>query len=281
MNLHDAIEKYIKLRIIGLGSGIMMARRIRQHLHKLGNPDLELLTEEGIKVWMQDIAKQHPVAANNALKDLRSVLNKMGQLGEYKGNNPAMQVKKIRVRHRTQVVPHEAVPALMQSIEAEESEVFRLYFLWLICTACRRSEALNVRWTDVDLVSGIWTMPVTKNGKPHRLPLPQVLVDRLRALPQTNLYIFSYQFHRPYSIQSVWQAWDRIRTRAGLTHIRIHDLRRTKATRLAEQGISVHLLKYLLNHASLQTTTIYVGNVHSCEQVREALEDDAKALVGV
>jgi integrase len=48
---------------------------------------------------------------------------------------------------------------------------------------------------------------------------------------------------------------DRARPATGLKDFRIHDLRRTAATRMAELGISPHTISLVLNHASVPRPT--------------------------
>jgi site-specific recombinase XerD len=46
--------------------------------------------------------------------------------------------------------------------------------------------------------------------------------------------------------------WERIRRRAGLPGVRVHDLRHTYASFLVNQGISLFVVQGLLGHASTQ-----------------------------
>ncbi len=74
------------------------------------------------------------------------------------------------------------------------------------------------------------------------------------------------------------KAWSRIRNRAGLADVRIHDLRRTNGSWLAAQGASLPLIGRVLNHSNPTTTAIYARL--DLEPIREALERNAKLMFG-
>lgn len=59
---------------------------------------------------------------------------------------------------------------------------------FMLLTLARRHEVATARWGDIDLGECRWTIPVTKNGKPHVVPLSRQAVDLLRArLPKDDL----------------------------------------------------------------------------------------------
>jgi site-specific recombinase XerD len=55
----------------------------------------------------------------------------------------------------------------------------------------------------------------------------------------------------------VWYAWDSARKRAGLAHVRIHDLRHSFASFLVNSGRSLYEVQRLLGHAHIKTTQRY------------------------
>jgi integrase len=73
-------------------------------------------------------------------------------------------------------------------------------------------------------------------------------------------------------------AWYRIRERASVSDVRIHDLRRTLGSWLAVQGFSLPLIGRALNHRSVSTTQIYARL--DLDPVRTALERNAKLMFG-
>lgn len=65
----------------------------------------------------------------------------------------------------------------------------------------------------------------------------------------------------------------------GIGDVRLHDLRRTVGSWLAQAGNSLHLIGKVLNHSSTTTTAIYAR--FGQDQVRQALEDHSKRILGV
>jgi integrase len=104
---------------------------------------------------------------------------------------------------------------------------------FLLMTGARRSEALKLKWSQVDLEVQTALLPETKNGRARKLPLRMTLVQMLRALPRTSDLVF------PISVDGLRKAWARICTMAKLTEdheLRIHDLRHEAISRVAEAG---------------------------------------------
>ena len=102
----------------------------------------------------------------------------------------------------------------------------------------------------------------------------------LRQLPrqQDNPYIFPGR-ENGRNLVNIDKAWRRIRTEAGVPDVRLHDLRRTVGSWLAQSGNSLHLIGRVLNHRTPSTTQIYArfGN----DQVRDALESYGQQLMGI
>jgi integrase len=78
---------------------------------------------------------------------------------------------------------------------------------------------------------------------------------------------------------NIAKAWTRIRSRAGLTDVRIHDLRRTLGSWLAGSGASLLLIGHALNHTQVSTTAIYARM--NLDPVRTALEGNAERMLAL
>jgi integrase len=71
-------------------------------------------------------------------------------------------------------------------------------------------------------------------------------------------------------IADIKDYWARIRERAGLQDVRIHDLRRTCGTKMAEAGVPLHTISTVLNHSDSEVTKVYARIADNVQ--REALE---------
>jgi integrase len=124
----------------------------------------------------------------------------------------------------------------------------------LILFGARRNEVGGLCASECDLDRALWTLPAkrAKNNRKHTLPLPALAVEIIRSVPQvvgrdalfgarTDKGFTSWADHK--------QALDR-RLGDQVRPFRLHDLRRTFCTRLAELGAMPHIIEAAVNHQS-------------------------------
>jgi len=123
---------------------------------------------------------------------------------------------------------------------------------FLILTGVRREEAGGASWGEIDLDARQWAIPAarTKNKRAHVVPLSVGAVEVLKLIPAFagGDYVFGLAGRGPFKgWSSAKRALDQ---RAGVEGWRLHDLRRTMATRLADLGVAPHIVEACLNHQS-------------------------------
>lgn len=121
----------------------------------------------------------------------------------------------------------------------------------LMLTGQRRAEVSGMRWSEIDFETSTWTLPANrvKNATLHVVPLSEAVVDILPATPRflKSDYVFTTTGQSP--ISGFGRAKDRIDEHAQLSEPwRLHDLRRTMATKMAELRIPPHIIEAVLNH---------------------------------
>jgi len=128
---------------------------------------------------------------------------------------------------------------------------------FLILTGARKSEASQARWENINLQTGVWTVPLSKSGKPRYIPLSQAAIELLeKRRVNGNEYVFpSPKTGRP--LIHLYYPWDKIRKQAGISDVRIHDLRHNFASLLVNHGRSLYEVQKLLGHADISTTQRY------------------------
>jgi integrase len=127
----------------------------------------------------------------------------------------------------------------------------RPFLLLCVETGMRRGELLSVRWTDVDLRQHTMRVLKTKNGHPRTIPLTPLAAETLRLLQRTDEQVF------PVSPGAVRLAWERLRRRAGLQDLRLHDLRHEAVSRFFEYGLSVPEVALISGHRDLRMLDRY------------------------
>jgi len=227
------------------------------------------------------IGKAAPYEANRVL----ALLSKMFELASRWGfvprdfPNPAHGIDRFKEHKRDRWVNPEELPRLAQAIESEPNIYVRMA-LWLyLLTGVRKGELLSAKWTDIDWQRQELRLSETKAGRVHYVPLSTPAMAILRDLPrlESNPYILPGHIHgRP--LVNINLPWTRIRKLAGVEDVRLHDLRRTVGSWLAQSGNSLHLIGRVLNHSNQSTTAIYArfGQDH----VRQALEEHAARVMG-
>ena len=145
---------------------------------------------------------------------------------------------------------------LMQSIK-ESKNIHLCYIIpLLMLTGARRGEVLSAKWKEIDFTNNIWTIPLSKNGKKRHIPLSPSLLSLLNEIPRKSVYLFpSPKTNKPYN--NIHGAWDSARKRAGLSDVRLHDLRHSFASALVNAGRSLYEVQTLLGHSSLKMTQRY------------------------
>jgi integrase len=216
------------------------------------------LTRQVVIQWFHEIGRHSTSQANRSLSLLRTMFKRAEEWGLWNGENPACRIKWFPRHSRSRFVQPEEMPRLLESVAGEPLPI-QAYFLTCLLTGCRGGEARVMRWCDLNLSQGIWSKPTTKTGKPHIVPLSPALVQMLKTLPQRGAWVFigprCDEAPLKKGICHVW--WGRIRTRAGLPDVTIHDLRRTCASWLAISGENLAVIARVLNHTTLANTAIY------------------------
>lgn len=228
-----------------------------------------------------EIGKEKPVSANRVLSLLSKMFNEAQNWGylEEGASNPAQGIKRFTEVSRDRFVSREEMPRLAKAINSRDLFTRSLIWLYLL-TGLRRQELLGLKWDDVDFAEARLKIGLTKRGNAHHLPLSPPSIKILASLPHLygNPHVFPGVREGDHR-RDFRRQWDLIKKEAEIEDLRIHDLRRTVGSYLAQQGQSLALIGSVLNHANPKTTQIYAR--FSDQPVRKALEDHGRILEGV
>lgn len=215
-----------------------------------------------------------PYQANRTL----GVLSKLFNLAEVwdvrsDGSNPCRHVEKYKEEKRERFLSGAELARLGRILtEAEqtgaESPSVIAALRLLLLTGCRLGEIQTLKW---DYVQGsVLLLPDSKTGA-KSVAIGQAVLDVLARIPQQpgNSYVITGK--RPGShLTDLERPWRRIRTRAALPDVRIHDLRHSFASSAVGLGVSLPMIGKLLGHNQVQTTARYAHLAH--EPVRSAAD---------
>jgi integrase len=129
----------------------------------------------------------------------------------------------------------------------------------LMLTGARLREILNLRWDEVDLDRGVLRLPDSKTGKKN-VYLPTAAVDIIKGLTKLGGYVIAGESagtkkEKPRS--DLKRPWATICKRAGVSGVRIHDLRHTFASTGVGDQMGLPVIGTLLGHADPSTTARY------------------------
>lgn len=240
------------------------------------------------------IAPYKPKPATQATKDrylafLRSLFRAAVNDWKWIGKSPTIKVrqkKEIRVRWLTK----EEATTLIQCMP----DVMKPVVMFALATGLRRSNILNLEWTQIDLQRKVaWIHPEdTKGGKAIGVALNETACRVLRmqiGKHQQYVFVHTEAWHRADGspTEKVRKmrvddntAWSTGLRRAGITNFRFHDLRHTWASWLVQAGVPLTALQEMGGWESIEMVQRYahLAPNHLVEHARRI--DEAMGING-
>lgn len=192
------------------------------------------------------------VSAGTVIRELAyfsSIINHARREWDININNPALLVRKPpSPQGRNRILSHEEEVKLLQACEpkANRNIYTRPFIILALETAMRRGELLSLRWDNIDYSKRTAYLQLTKNGDSRTVPLSIRAIETLEALP-----ISIDGRVLPINFAALENNFKRARERVNLKGLRIHDLRHTAVTRLAEKLPNLIELSAVSGHRSL------------------------------
>ena len=199
--------------------------------------------------------------ANRLLQLLKRVLN-VAQMLDYCERNPCRGIRMHAEQNiRTRTLAGSELKRFLAALETESNRVAADFFLFALATGARREECLQLSRSELFLEEGVWRLPSgrAKSGKSRVIPLNAIALQVLerRLAESTSQYVFPGKLGG--HLVSPEKAWKRVLQKSGLNDLKIHDLRRSAATLILNDGGSMTQAGNLLGHApgSALTATRY------------------------
>lgn len=261
-----------------------------QHLEKRGKRVLD--NENNFKRWFakKNLAKKkandfsHEDAArlHSSMEETPGSANRAVQLGRAMFNfgiktrfisrtdNPFGGVSLYRENERDRVLSDKEAAKLLTALEAipaihSRERTLRDFLLLSLLTGARKSNVMTMRWDEIDLKEGTWSIPAekTKTQRAQLIPLGEmeneVLTEREQLLKDSGVieddcpWVFPGKGAAGHMIDP-GNAWETLREQLGMSDLWIHDLRRSLASSMANTGADVSIVRAALNHTDTRTT---------------------------
>ncbi|KAF2991183.1 site-specific integrase [Methylocystis sp. MJC1] len=262
-----------------LGTLEDVRRYLRRHWEPLAELPISKVTRATVAARLAIIEQENGrYAANRA----RAALSRLYSWAIEEGltdANPVVGTRKpANETARDRVLTDEELRLVWRHAgEGDYGSIVRL----LIITGQRREEVAAMTWGEVDLVGATWRIggDRTKNARSHDVPLPFQAIAILRAIARRDgrALVFGSR-EGPFSGWSKAKASLDVRIKGELGRAlppwRLHDVRRTVATRLADLGVLPHVVEAVLNHISghkAGVAGVYNRSIYAAEK-REALK---------
>ncbi len=247
-----------------------------------GHRTVRSITRDEISALHQEIGERAPYEANRTLAQLSKMFELAKTWGYLDENlaNPARRIQKFKEKKRDRWVTPEELPKLAMKID-EESNVYVRAALWLyLLTGVRKSELLAAKWEHVDFHRRELYLPDTKAGRDYYVSLNAEAIAILEDVPRLegNPYILPGK-KEGHHLVNISKPWGRVRKEAGIEDVRLHDLRRTVGSWLAQDGNSLPIIQKALNHSTITATMVYARMAE--DPVRKALDEHGKKVMTV
>ena len=180
--------------------------------------------------------------------------------------NPAGKIKRLNELSRLKTMDGSDINKL---IAGATNKLTMDLITFLVYTGCRKGEALNLKWDDVDLKNDIIAIKATKTKYDRYIPISKPLKAILSGIEKKDsLYVFNKNGAKLTDFKHSFHTACR---NAGLKDLRIHDLRHVFASKMVMGGTSLYITGELLGHRTTQMTKRYSHLVP--ETLKKAVDD--------
>jgi integrase len=231
------------------------------------------ITRKEVIALVDAIGERAPIHANRVAALVSSIFN-FALDKEILTASPALRIPlpgKEKARER--VLSADEVRRVWVALDGEPATIAAIFRLALL-TAQRKGEIAGMRWDELDLEGGWWTLPGerTKAGRAHRVPLVPVAVEIIKAIQggrHDPAFVFrGNRIGQP--VRNLDNALKRVRQSSGV-NFWLHDLRRTAATEMGRLGVPQIVIGRILNQTDGSVTARHYALYEHDAEKREAL----------
>ena len=222
---------------------------------EFGDLRLNQITRQHIQTFHTRLSNEGLAAAtsNHYLKLLKHSLN-LAIDWDMLETNPASRIPLFQELNAIEnLLSDEQLARLMMVLKTDENRMVCMIAIFLLSTGVRLNEALQAKWSQVDQKNRVWRIPASnsKSKRTRAVPLNDSALDVLNQLTTRDRYenlFVNFQTQLPYT--TISKVWGRLRTKASLPHLRIHDLRHQFASFLVNSGQTLFMVQQILGHSS-------------------------------
>jgi integrase len=278
--------------------GSLVERWADKGVRDIDEHDVWSVIDEARRLGVPGIVPRTPGISDARPRALAAALSSMFgwlHLHRYVGHNPCANLHRpAGPKKRERVLSNDEIRWFWAATDAVGSP-FTSIFQLLLLLGARLNEIARMTSSELHEVGVVWQLggERTKNRRPHTVPLPPLARQIIASLPRQPGFLFGTNG------RSAPSGWGRAKRRldaamvdaareergpeAAIPPWRLHDLRRTAVTGMAELGIAPHVVERVVNHVSgHQAGVAGVYNKSELMPERtEALERWARHVAGL
>ena len=252
-----------------------------QLLPVFGDMPLDRIRQKDVNCWFEIYSTTAPGGANKALEVMCQILNHAKVHGHLE-TNPAGKIRHNPGCRLTRFLSRDEINRLHEELDscvaerpsrAAQADIIRLLFY----TGCRSGEIRNLKWDEVG--DNTLDLGDSKTG-PRRAYLNSEARAIIKRQPGTdNSYVFPSPHDPSRPLAETLSLWYRVRKRAGIEDVRLHDLRHSFASWAVMRGVPLPTVARLLGHRQVSMTLRY-AHVHD-KEVEAAAERVGRIITNI
>lgn len=257
MKFSEAIKKVYDERWKNNKDGLKSYRTMELVMNLIGDLQISKIDDDIVAhlVLMMEGKGNKPATINRSLAGIKTVLKYHKQPWEH------IKLKK-ESKGRIRVVSREEESTIVTLLRDTDHGRRRSYFPEvadlvevLVDTGCRLSEALDLRYENVNFETNLLSIWINKGDKPRSIPM----TGRVGTILKTRRI---NEASKPFTIgrDQAENAWTWVRKTMGYSDDKefvMHALRHTCASRLVNRGVDLFVVKEYLGHSTIQVTERY------------------------
>ncbi|PXX09501.1 site-specific recombinase XerD [Nitrosomonas ureae] len=227
-----------------------------------GHKRLNEITRQQIQLFHTALMHEGLAAAtcNHHIKLLKHALN-LAIDWEMLQTNPASRIPLFHEDNKVEnyLEQHE-LERLLNVLRTDDNRSVCFIAMFLLSTAARLNEVLRATWSQIDQHTRVWRIPASnsKSKRVRAVPLNDSAIEVLSQLDTEGKFEYLFinaKTKLPYV--TIHKVWERLRKKAGLSHIRLHDIRHLHASLLVNSGRTLYEVQQILGHSSPSVTQRY------------------------
>jgi len=173
----------------------------------------------------------------------------------------------------------EELRRLFEACSKSSSRRLQFVVRVLAGTGMRRSEALQIKWRDIDLSGGFIHVRQSKNGEARVIPLEKDVRDVFNLLPRYGELVFALNDGTPYDKDSLLQPLKSAAKKAKIAkRVDLHTLRHSYGSNKIRQGWGLKKVSMILGHSDISITAkVYTHLLDGDLKVRDEFRVEEKA----